>query len=171
MFLISFLQSFSWAIQDGIIPLNDHASTLDLYQDHLRISRDHLDKPLDILLLRSLSASIMLQGSFAGVMAVSPLQGDPLYYRDHSTTGGSRRRNRGSMDKLMLTSQESGRLRPGNPISCHCSAQWFPPRFLLIELRVPPIAPPLRLAVAFICRASRFFSTPPILARKALICR
>ena len=104
MLLISFLQSFSWAVQDGIIPLNDHASTLDLYQDHLCTSRDHLDKPLDLFLLRSLPASIMLQGSSAGVTAVTLLQGDLLYYRDHSTTGRSRRSNRKSMDKLMLTS-------------------------------------------------------------------
>ena len=171
MFLILFLRSFSWAVQDGIIPLNDHASTSDLHQDHLRTSRDHLDKPLDLLPLRSLPASTMLQGSSAGVTAVTPLQGNPLYYRDHSTTGGLRRSNRRSMDKLMLTSQKSGWLCPDNPISCHYSAWWLPPRLLLIELRVPLIALPLKLVVAFICKALKFLSIPPPLARKVLICK
>ena len=58
----------------------------------------------------------------------------------------------------------------GHP-SCHCSVHWLPSRLSFIELRVPFIAPPLRLAVAFICRASTFFSTPPPLVKKALIYR
>ena len=70
MLSILLLQSFSRAVQDGIIPLNNHAFILDLYQDHLRISRDHLDKPLDLFVLRLLPASTVLQGSFAGVTAV-----------------------------------------------------------------------------------------------------
>ena len=60
IFLISFLQSFFWAVQDGIIFLNNHASTSDLYQNHLCISRDYLDKLLDLFSLWSLPASIML---------------------------------------------------------------------------------------------------------------
>ena len=171
MLSILFLQSFSWAVQDGIIPLNNHASTLDFYQDHLHTLRDHLDKPLDLFPLRSLPASTTLQSSFAGVTAVIPLQGDLLYYRNHSTTRKLRASNRESMNKLMLTSQESGRLHSGNLISCHCSTRWLLPRLSLIELRISPIALSPRLAVAFICRALRFVSTPPPLARKALICK
>ena len=55
--------------------------------------------------------------------------------------------------------------------SHHWSALWLPPRFLLIEPRVSSIALLPRLKVVFICRASRFFSTPPPLTREALICR
>ena len=150
---------------------NDYAFISDPHQDYLHTLRDHLDKPLDLLSLRSLSASTMLQDSSAGVTAVNSLHGDPLYYRDHSTSGGLRRSNGGSMDKLILMTWDSGRLHPANLISRHCSTWWLQPRFLLIELRVPPIALPPRLVVAFIYRASRFLSTPPLLAKKALICR
>ena len=149
---------------------NDHASTSDLYQDHLHTLRDHLDKSLDLLLLRLLFASTMLQGSFAAIIAVTPLQKDPLYYWDYSTTGELRCSNRRLIDRLMLTSQKSGRLRPGNPISRYCSARWLLLKLLLMELRVIPIISLPRLAVAFIYRALRFLSTLPPLARKVLIC-
>ena len=43
MLLILFLQSFSWAVQDGIIPLNNHTSTLDPHQDRLCSLWNHLD--------------------------------------------------------------------------------------------------------------------------------
>ena len=151
--------------------MNNHASTSDLYQDHLRTLRDHLNNRLDLLSLRSLLASTMMQKSSAGVTAVTPLQGDLLYYQDHFNNGRLCRSNKGSIEKLILTSQESGQLRQGKPISCYYFARWLSSRLSLMELRIPLIAPPLRLAVAFICRALRFLSTPTPLARKALICK
>ena len=108
MLLGPFLQSFSWTVQDKIIPLKNYTLTLNLHQNHLHKFWDHLDKPLDFFLLRSLPASTMLQGSPAGVTAVILVQGDLFYYLNHYITKKLPRSNRRSIDKLMLTSKESG---------------------------------------------------------------
>ena len=72
MLLVSFLQSFFGAIQDGIILLNDHASISDLYQDCLHTLQDHLHL-LDLHLLWSPLASTMLQGRSVSTPAVTLL--------------------------------------------------------------------------------------------------
>ena len=64
--LILFLQSFSWAVQDGIILLNNYASISNFYRNCLRIPRDHLD-------------------SFDPRSFHSTSMKDPLYYSDHSS--------------------------------------------------------------------------------------
>ena len=71
----------------------------------------------------------------------------------------------------MLTFQESGLTAPSRPSFSLLFCMVAATKALLIELRVPPIALLPRLAIAFICRASRFLSTPPQLAREALICK
>ena len=58
----------------------------------------------------------------------------------------------------------------GHP-SRHCFVQWLTLRLSLIELKVLLIALLPKLIVAFICRASRFLSPLPPLARKTLIYR
>ena len=65
MFLISFFQSFSWVVQDGIIFLNNHASISDLHQNCLYILWDHLD-------------------SLNPCLFYSTFMKTPLHYWDHS---------------------------------------------------------------------------------------
>ena len=99
-----------------------------------------------------------------------------LQWRIHSAAGiTSRGRSRHYQWKVKWISwcwrlKSQALLRwVGHP-SCHYSTRWLPPK-LSIELKVPSITPPPRLIVVFICRALRFFSTQPPLARKTLICK
>ena len=77
----------------------------------------------------SLPASLRLRCSFAGVTAVIPLR-----WGDHYTSVEDQ------WEKLMLTSQDSGRLRLGGPFP-HRSLRL--PRWLsFVESEVIPLAPP-----------------------------
>ena len=89
---------------------------MNLHQDYLHMLQNHLNKLLDIFLLRLLPASIMLQGSSVGITAIIQIQKHLLYYRTHLTIKRLRHGNTRLMIKLILTSQKSGLLLLANPI-------------------------------------------------------
>ena len=155
MLWVSFSQSFSWAVQNVIIFCGDKWPRIYIGPSPKLLAHtagsSKLFRPLSILLYFSKGSTSLLRSV--------PLE-------DHAIV--SKGSNRWSW---WWRPESQTLLRPIGHPSYHCSARWLPSRFSLIELRVCPIALPPRLAVAFICKASRFFSTLPPLARKALIYR
>ena len=155
MLSVSFLWSFSWAVQDIIILWGDkwphiHIEPLPGLPTHTAASSR---------LSRSTFILLHFYGGSTSLVGLLPLE-------DHAIVN---EQSNGWSWYWRLKSQVL--LRPVGHLSRHSSTRWLPPRLSLIELRVPPITPTPKLVVAFICRALRFLSTPPPLARKALICK
>ena len=96
MFLILFLQSFFWVVQDGIIFLNNHVSILDLHQDCLRTPRNYWD----FLEFHPFYFTFME---------------DPFYYWNFFFRGSRHCQWRVKWVKLILRSQESGFIASSRP--------------------------------------------------------